>query len=235
MKNTYGFSITVVGVVLLASLNACLPARLQKYRRDGAGNSSGSSSSGGGGLFSFDSGPDAAGSSTMAAKSKAIQPGNSSDANNGNSAPARATIYAVDGQTYRFALRENDVWDSAINVLLHNYNLTIVDRQSGIVTTEWDSYYLENAVYRNRLSLKVSKSSGNTVDVMIHNNVERLRDAAQATGSVGAVWLPADDGPNEVARVVQNMALLLNQPPPVMPPSGQIAKGAQAGPAGYKR
>jgi hypothetical protein len=147
-------------------------------------------------------------------------------------APAQATIYAVDKQTYRFNVREADVWDAVLNVLLKNYNLTIVDRQSGIVTTEWDSYFLNNEVFRNRLSLRVARSSGNTVDVMIHNSVERLRDASQATGAVGAGWLPGEDGANESARVVQNMALLLNQPPPVLPPS---AVAGIPGNSGVKR
>jgi hypothetical protein len=137
-------------------------------------------------------------------------------------APARATIYAVDKQTFRFALREGDVWDSALNVLLRNYNLTVIDKQSGIISTEWDSFYLNGAVYRNKLSMRISRS-GSGVDMLVHNNVERLRDAAQAAGTVGAVWLPAPDPANEVGRIVQNMALMLGQPPPVLPPSA-VAK-----------
>ena len=42
---------------------------------------------------------------------------------------------------------------------------------------------------------------------------------------VGRVWLPAEDGANEPARLVQNMALLMNQPPPVLPPGQAVAKG----------
>jgi hypothetical protein len=141
---------------------------------------------------------------------------------------ARATIYAVDKHTYRFALREPDVWDTVINVLLRNYNLTIVDRASGVITTEWDSFFLDKEVYRNRLSLRVVKTGRDQVEMTVHNNVERLRDASQATATVGAVWLPAEDRGNEVGRIVQNMALLLNQPPPVLPPDSAIAKGSSA-------
>ena len=140
-------------------------------------------------------------------------------------APPRATIYAIDKSTYRFTLREPEVWDAALNVLLRNYNLTIVDRSSGIIATEWDSYYLDRAVYRNKLSLRVARGSGG-VDMTIRNSVERLRDASEAAGAVGAVWLPTTDPGNEVVRIVQNMAILLNQPPPVVPPqSGAVASG----------
>ncbi len=141
-------------------------------------------------------------------------------------APAapRATIYALDRQTYRFAIREADVWDRVLDVLLRNYSLTIVDRQAGIVSTEWDSFFLNSAVYRNKLSLRLAKSGNGQTDVTIHNSVERLRDASQAAGAVGAVWLPAEDPSNEPVRIVQNLAILLNQPPPVLPPNMPLAK-----------
>lgn len=142
-------------------------------------------------------------------------------------AAQRATIYAVDKRTFRFAMKEADVWDAALNVLLRNYNVTIVDRQNGIITTEWDSFYLNNAVFRNRVSLRISKNQWSAVDLTMHNNVEKLKDASQAAGTVGAVWLPADDPANEVGRIVQNMALVLNQPPPVMPPQGAIARDVE--------
>jgi hypothetical protein len=73
------------------------------------------------------------------------------------------------------------------------------------------------------------------VDLTVHNNVERLRDASQAAGTVGAVWLPAPDPANEVGRIVQNMALVLNQPPPVLPPNGALAKGNPDGPESVTR
>lgn len=208
-----------VGALVPAVLtSACIPAHLQKYRTEGTTRSS-------------DAPSVAADMHTPPAATPSLV-GTNNAASASNSAPPlqaaseRATIYAIDAHTYRFQLREADVWNSALNVLLRNYNLTIVDRQTGIVTTEWDSFYLDNAVYRNKVSLRVAPGSARgAVDVTIHNSVERLRDASQAAGTVGAVWLPAEDPANETARIVQNMALLLNQPPPVLPPKGMVAKG----------
>ena len=137
--------------------------------------------------------------------------------------PKRKTIYALDENTFRFALSEDEVWDSALNVLLRNYNLNIVDRASGVATTEWDSYYLDSKVYRTKVSIRVRRISRSYVDVLVYNNVEQLHDGSSA-GTVGAVWLPAKDGSKEVGRLVQNMALLLNQPAPVMPSA--MAAGA---------
>jgi hypothetical protein len=202
-------------IALVAGLgSACLPSNLDKYRKK-----SGSDGAQGGV------------EDPMLPRSKDAE--NVSDKRRKPLAPpsdprARATIYAVDKHTYRFSLREPDVWDTVINVLLRNYNLTIVDRSSGVITTEWDSFFLDKEVYRNRLSLRVVKTGRDQVEMTVHNNVERLRDASQATNTVGAVWLPAEDRGSEVARIVQNMALLLNQPPPVLPPDSAIAKGSSA-------
>lgn len=139
----------------------------------------------------------------------------------------KSTIFALNNQTFRFTVRESEIWDTALNVLLRNYNLTIVDRASGVITTEWDSFFLDQDVYRNRLSLRIFKSGRDQVDVIVHNNVERLRDASQATNAVGAVWLPAEDHGTEVNRIIQNMALVLNQPPPVLAPPAKVAKRSE--------
>jgi hypothetical protein len=125
------------------------------------------------------------------------------------------SIYALNDQTVRFRLPYNAVWDGAIEVLLKNYNLTIVDEKSGLITTEWDSFYLDEHVYRNKVSMRVKKVSWDLVDVTIYNNVEVLQNA-QGT-SLSSVWLPTNQGPGEVGRILQNMAIALRQPAPVLP------------------
>jgi hypothetical protein len=128
---------------------------------------------------------------------------------------SKPRIYAIDQQTFRFRLPYDQVWDGALNVLLRNYNLNIVDRESGVITTEWDSFYLADQVYRNKISLRMKKLAWDLVEVLVYNNVETLRNTG--TGGVASTWLPTDKGAKEVGRVVQNMAIALRQPPPVLP------------------
>jgi len=197
-------------LVVSTLLGGCLPVQLEKYRKGGRVSRPADP------VFDQASEP-VVPAPTDAAKTHAL-----------SAAPPespRATIYAVDRQTFHFALRDGDVWNSALNVLMRNYNLTIVDRQSGVVTTEWDSYFLNGGVFRNRVSLRITRGPSGGTDVMVHNNVEKLRDASAAASTVGAVWLPSPDPANEVARIVQNMALVLNQPPPVLPPQSAVASG----------
>ena len=207
---------TLIILSLALAASACLPQQLQKYRKGGAGGGDAKSS------------PMDAQTDPMLTPSKggAASP----TASKAGAQPTRASIYAIDKHTYRFQLKDGEVWDSMLNVLLRNYNLTIVDRANGIITTEWDSYYLKNEVFRNRVSMRMVRSGYSSVDVTLHNNVEKLRDASQAAGTVGAVWLPAEDQAGEMARIIQNVALVLNQPPPVLPPNTAVAKGTDAEP-----
>jgi hypothetical protein len=220
----------LVPLLALAS-SACIPQHLQKYRHESEVKAQSGSA-----RVAEAPAPEP-GTAPLPSPAMQTAPAPAVVTASPASAPAgqRATIYALDRHTFRFQLRDAEVWDAALNVLLRNYTLTIVDRQTGVITTEWDSYFLGNAVYRNKLSLRVQAVQRGAVDVTLHNSVERLRDAAQATGSVGAVWLPAEDPASEIQRVVQNMALVLNQPPPVMPPSGALAKGVGAAGAPVQR
>jgi len=195
----------------------CLPKNLDKYRKNKSASQSSSSDS----MFSTTNDiTSPAPKSSLSSKSSAAESINAQN----RDAP-RASIYALDNQTYRFLLSEHSVWDAAINVLLRNYNLTIVNEKNRILTTEWDSFYLNDEVFRNKISIRMRKSNYGVVDVTVHNNVEKLSDSSQAVGTVGAVWLPANDEAKEVSRILQNMALVLNQPPPVFPPGMEIATG----------
>jgi len=128
------------------------------------------------------------------------------------------TFVAIDEQSFRVLLRDEQVWNAAIEVLMRNYNLTTIDRASGLVTTEWDSFYLNQSVYRNKVSLRVTRLSYGSCQLSIVNNVEVLRDgSAAAAGTIGPIWLPSRDEAQEARRIVRNIALLLKQSPPLVP------------------
>lgn len=192
-------------VLAIVVCSGCIPDFLQKYRKESATKEAAESPSSPGADIPL---PSDRGADSRRTGPEATQ-----------ATATRATIYALDKQTFRFHVRDEEVWNAALDVLMKNYNVTIVERQSGIITTEWDSFFLQNAVYRNKISMRFRKQSSGVVDLTVLNNVERLRDASTAGSGVGAVWLPAADAANEVSRIVQNMAIVLRQPPPVLPHS----------------
>jgi hypothetical protein len=131
------------------------------------------------------------------------------------SRPARPTIFAVDQSTFRFQLGYERVWEATLDVLLRNYNLAIADRTNGLITTEWDSYYLAGKVHRNKLSMRVKRMAGSLVEVTIFNNVELLSKLPD--GGLTEIWLPTDKNKAEIGRIIQNMAIAMGQPRPDLP------------------
>ncbi len=124
-------------------------------------------------------------------------------------------IIPLDSNTFRFYQPFANVWNNTLDILLENYNLTIVDRRSGIITTEWDTFYLADKVYRNKVSLRLKKRSFNIVDVTVHNSIETWKSIGE--NKLQAAWLPADSGNKEVARIIQNLAISMNLPKPIIP------------------
>lgn len=136
-------------------------------------------------------------------------------------------IYAIDTNTIRFKMGREQVWNAALRVLIHNYNLNIVNKESGIITTEWDSFYLGEKIYRNKISLHLVAVGWGAVDLIIHNNIEILFTPFHSKSTGGLAWIPTRDITKEVSRVVHNMAISLNQPIPVLP--SEMVKGASKG------
>ena len=129
--------------------------------------------------------------------------------------PRSPSVYAVDGQTYRFKKNRHDVWDSTVTVLLKNYNLTIANEESGIITTEWDKFVLNDNYYRNKVSIRVQPINSNLTEVAIHNAVEKLQSPAETRiPGAGSIWLPSEDVANELHRLVQNVSVVMSLEPP---------------------
>lgn len=131
--------------------------------------------------------------------------------------PQNTTIYPIDSQTFNLLIPNEDVWNATIDVLMRNYNLTILDKQNGVITTEWDSFYLDNQVFRNKVSLRITPHNYRYSKLLIINNIETLKEDA-ATGSLGATWVPCQDVAGESARIIKSIAAVLRQAPPVIPP-----------------
>jgi hypothetical protein len=144
--------------------------------------------------------------------------------NRSQSRPDSPSIFALDAQTFRISARDEDVWEALLELLLKHYTLTIVDRQGGIIATEWDTFTRGKVAYRNKIALRMRKSGRNSLDLTIRNNVERLRGLGEGGGTLGGVWLSSDDPGQEVRRIVQNLATLLEIGPPVFAPDSLSAR-----------
>lgn len=190
--------------VLAVTLSACLPNYLQKYRTEEAVDNATSP---------VHPGPGPNSPEYTALSSRELP---------GQGAPTAAmpqqandAVSMIDRSTFVIKQEMKDVWEATLTVLLKNYNVTIADKNVGVITTEWDSFYLNNKVYRNKLSVRVRQLKPKETEVTLFNNVEELQED-QKLGA-GAIWLPSDTGKREVGRIVQNLAIALNLPQPRLP------------------
>ncbi|MBP9707954.1 MAG: hypothetical protein KBD78_09925 [Oligoflexales bacterium] len=221
MKNLF------VMLLLQLMLIACIPDVLKKYT-EGAGSS----------------GPDASSYSESAAISDdpysnmpGPSPGSSPKSLSSSSyrpLPSQKNadaISVIDPQTFRFKTNLNSAWDNTLQVLLKNYHISILDKKSGIITTDWDRYYIGEQVYRNRITLHFKPLSWNMTQVTVHNSVEVLKaslsdgeELAEVAGGSNGVWLPTPENNAEVRRIIKNMAILLRMPAPQFQDNSHIAK-----------
>lgn len=133
----------------------------------------------------------------------------------------RPTIYPLDAGIFVVELNNDLVWDGLIDTLMHTYILELVNPASGIVTTAWNTYYFEEKLFRNKISIRVQRRSRGSTQLTILNKIEQL-EGNPAKNS--AIWLPAEDSVTESARVILNLALALNQPSPALPMEWDMAQ-----------
>ncbi len=195
-----------LGIFLISaiSLIACIPQHLSE-RFQKQNNSSGKNA-----LSTVD---------TLGKEKKSPQTANSSQVTitpESNIATSnRGKTFFVDDKTFRFPSMYEEVWDSTLTALMRNYNLTIVDKDSGIITTEWDTYFLKGQVYRNKVSVRLKRVYRALTELTVHNNVEKLQDSGSLSKNSGTLlWLPSEEGKSETFRIVHNLSTLLQVDPP---------------------
>ncbi len=181
---------------------ACVPSFLDKYKREEVRASSAKS-----------------GASPLTAQ------GSPAPASPSRPGRSLASITQIGEGLFRVPMTYDRAWDTMVDVLLRNYNLQIVDKNTGILTTEWDSYYLDGKVHRNKVSMRLKRVGNQGVDLTVHNNVEVL---SRVPEGLSEVWLPSDRNKAEVGRIIQNLAIASGQPKPKLAadwmPTGEAPK-----------
>lgn len=138
----------------------------------------------------------------------------------------QAKVFPLGQHVFRFRVRHDVVWNAVIDVLLRNYNLNIVDERNGVITTEWDSFFVNKDIYRNKVSIRIVKVGYQHSQLSIFNNVEVLRNGTHANvAALTPVWLPSQDSAGEGARIIRSIAASVGAPPPRLPPSMAVSEG----------
>lgn len=130
-------------------------------------------------------------------------------------ATARKSAPRVVGQlkenTFAVAAPYHHTFRTALAILAENYPIHLVDAKAGVITTAYDTYYLDNRLYRNRLTLVIA-ATGKATSTMVVNNSREVLDISRVGEAGAKVWYPELKNQQEIKRVAQNLARKLALP-----------------------
>ncbi len=118
----------------------------------------------------------------------------------------RSTLFQltkINDTTYRSALPSQLVFNMIARQLSKNYILSAVDRKSLTATTDWDKFFIDSRLFRNRMSVIVFPVANRMTEVVIKNNVEYFSGTSIDSNENGN-WLPSPDLTDEVQKLVNS-------------------------------
>lgn len=112
----------------------------------------------------------------------------------------------VDGNVWRTNVDAVQVFSMLSRSLSQNYLLTSVDRKNLSLNTDWDKFFIDGRLFRNRLSISVFPVGSRQTEVVVKNTVEYFSGNPNKPDQMSAAnWLPSPDLTDEVSRVVDSL------------------------------
>ena len=128
-------------------------------------------------------------------------------------AARNSAIERFEDQSYFIPSGFKKTWNTLLNVLIKDYNIVLLDQKNGVITTEWDKFYYQGKIYRNKLSIRLVPYMSKDSKLSITNNIEMLKISSPGT-SDSDIWIPSSDISGEKGRIINSLALILSHQPP---------------------
>jgi len=132
---------------------------------------------------------------------------NQSDKAN-SSTPHQIALKKIDESTYFASLKPQHVLEAFLMVLVKNYTINIVDHKTNLISTEWDSYYIDHELFRNKITIKLTKMNPYKTKIDIINNIEKF-DKPFSYSTSENMWIPFDKTSEEIERIITNVKTIL--------------------------
>ncbi len=123
----------------------------------------------------------------------------------------------IDGNIWRSGMEPVALFNMISRLLAQRYLISNVDRRSLTIATDWDKFFIEGRLFRNRLSISVFPVGLRQTEVVIKNTVEYYSGSPNGGEAATSVvnWYPTPDITDELPRVVDSLnrqIAYLNQP-----------------------
>ena len=132
------------------------------------------------------------------------QSANPSQNNYGNSNKNELT--RVENNVWRSGIPASQVFNMVARIISQDYILATVDRRNLSLQTDWDKFFLEGRLFRNRLSISVFPISPRQTELVVKNIVEYFAGNPNKPEDMStAAWMPAADLTDEISRLVDSL------------------------------
>jgi hypothetical protein len=88
-------------------------------------------------------------------------------------------------------------------IISQSYIISAVDRKNMNIQTEWDKFFIDGRLFRNRINITVFPVGNRMTEVVIKNAVEYYSGSVEKQEQ-NMAWLPSPDLTDEVNRLVLN-------------------------------
>lgn len=131
--------------------------------------------------------------------------GNSS--NNGIAQPMISSpllFQRLDRNTWRVATPAGQLFQTVARILSQSYIISQADRHALSLSTDWDKFFIDGRLFRNRISVNVFPLSTRSADLVIKNSIEYYAQNGRSTDENNPTqWLPTQDVTDELDRVLE--------------------------------
>lgn len=112
----------------------------------------------------------------------------------------------VDENIWRSSVDATALFNMISRILAQRYVISAVDRRNLTASTEWDKFFIEGRMFRNRLSVSVFPVGMHQSEVVLKNSVEYYSGTPGKLDSSTVVnWYPTPDITDEVQRLVSSL------------------------------
>lgn len=110
----------------------------------------------------------------------------------------------LDKNTWRVATTAGHLFQTIARILSQTYIIAQADRHALSLSTDWDKFFIDGRLFRNRISINVFPHSARSADLIIKNNIEYyVQNAQKIDENSPTQWLPTQDVTDEVDRVLE--------------------------------
>ena len=118
----------------------------------------------------------------------------------------RSDLVKIEGNTWRTAVPATRVFSLIGRALSQTYLVSRVDRRNLTVQTEWDKFFIDGRLFRNRVVVSVFPVGPRQTEVVIRNNLEYFSGTPGRPEDMSeSAWLPSPDITDEVVRLVDSV------------------------------